>query len=195
MGPFDMKAYNFYDGKWLEFEFESGVHVQGLNVTGIRNIHGKLMLIRLKDCTVTYNSEVLFRPEYGMFDMAVGSTVLSAYAGSADYNSFPNLYGVSEVRTVKKLSTESDKRLNSLYAEVSFARESGNVSLDEFKRIAEEVKMEFEDEWLLLLEIYEISTTAELRGLLKGMLEEVKERRPNLKLLIDEGVKLADFKV
>ncbi|MEL6989444.1 MAG: aromatic amino acid hydroxylase, partial [Bacteroidota bacterium] len=48
MGPFDLKAYNFYDNKWLSFEFESGVKVEGLNITGIRNIQGKLMLIQLK---------------------------------------------------------------------------------------------------------------------------------------------------
>ena len=41
MGPFDLKAYNFYDNRWLSFEFESGIKVEGHNVTGIRNIKGK----------------------------------------------------------------------------------------------------------------------------------------------------------
>ena len=72
MGPIDLKAYNFYDGKWLSFEFESGIKVEGLNVTGIRNINGKLMLIQLRDCTVTYKKELLFLPEDGVFDMVVG---------------------------------------------------------------------------------------------------------------------------
>ncbi|HBC04737.1 MAG TPA: aromatic amino acid hydroxylase, partial [Aequorivita sp.] len=46
MGPRDLQAYNFYDGKPIEFEFESGITVAGLNVTGIRNLRGELMLIQ-----------------------------------------------------------------------------------------------------------------------------------------------------
>ena len=99
MGPYDLKAYNFYDGKWLSFEFSSGIKVEGMNVTGIRNIQGKLMLIQLEDCTVTYKDEILFKPSDGTFDMAIGNKVVSAFAGAADYLSFPNLYKASEVLT------------------------------------------------------------------------------------------------
>ena len=56
-----LKTYHFYDGKWLSFEFESGIKVEGLNITGIRNAQGKLILIRLKDCTITYKNEYLFQ--------------------------------------------------------------------------------------------------------------------------------------
>ena len=71
MGPVDLKAYNFYDGKRLSFEYESGIKVDGLNVTGIRNIQGKLMLIRLTDCTISYKDEVLFSPEDGDYDLVL----------------------------------------------------------------------------------------------------------------------------
>ncbi len=50
MGPRDLQAYNFYDGKPISFEFESGITVNGLNVTGMRNLSGKLMLIQFTDC-------------------------------------------------------------------------------------------------------------------------------------------------
>ena len=78
MGPRDLQAYNFYDGKPIEFEFESGITVAGLNVTGIRNLRGELMLIQFTDCTVKYKNEVLFSPEMGDFDMAVGKEIVSA---------------------------------------------------------------------------------------------------------------------
>ena len=65
MTPVDLKAYNLYDGQRLAFEFESGITVEGLNITGIRNVKGKIMLIQLKDCTVRYGKEVLFKPEFG----------------------------------------------------------------------------------------------------------------------------------
>ncbi|MBT3871488.1 MAG: aromatic amino acid hydroxylase, partial [Flavobacteriaceae bacterium] len=78
MGPRDLQAYNFYDGKEISFEFESGITVKGLNVTGIRNLRGELMLIQFTNCTVTYKNELLFSPEMGGFDMAVGKEIVSA---------------------------------------------------------------------------------------------------------------------
>ncbi|MEE2802244.1 MAG: aromatic amino acid hydroxylase, partial [Bacteroidota bacterium] len=42
MGPRDLQAYNFYDNERIEFTYESGIHVEGLNVTGMRNLNGKL---------------------------------------------------------------------------------------------------------------------------------------------------------
>ena len=102
MGPRDLKAYNFYDGKRIAFEYESGITVEGLNITGIRNLNGKLILIQFEDCTVTYGEEVLFSPEDGTLDFAVGSSIVSAFAGSADYLSFQNLYHISENQTAAK---------------------------------------------------------------------------------------------
>ncbi len=71
MGPLDLKAYNFIDGQRLYFEFESGITVEGLNVTGIRNIQGKLILVQLTDCTVTYKNEMLSGCKNGIYNMAV----------------------------------------------------------------------------------------------------------------------------
>ena len=45
-------------------------------------------MITFDECTVTYFDEVLFKPEWGLYDMAVGKEVVSAYAGPADVESF-----------------------------------------------------------------------------------------------------------
>ena len=135
MGPIDLKAYNFYDGKWLSFEFESGIKVEGLNVTGIRNINGKLMLIQLRDCTVTYKKELLFLPEDGVFDMVVGKKIVSAFAGAADSNSFPNLYEVSPTTTLKQVKNESIKQLEEHYHTIREMRVAGATDDHVFNRI------------------------------------------------------------
>ena len=88
MGPRDLQAYNFYDNKRIEFTYASGIRVEGLNVTGMRNLRGKLMLIQFTDCTVTYKGEILFSPEDGILNLAVGNSITSAYAGPADSSSF-----------------------------------------------------------------------------------------------------------
>ena len=127
MGPSDLKTYHFYDGKWLSFEFESGIKVEGLNITGIRNAQGKLILIRLKDCTITYKNEYLFLPEDGIYDMIVGKDIVSAFAGAADSNSFPNLYAESSTLTIKPAKNKAIIKLEKYYGVVrNYRKEKKN---------------------------------------------------------------------
>ena len=194
MGPYDLKAYNFYDNKWLSFEFESGVKVEGLNITGIRNIQGKLMLIQLKDCTVSYKSEVLFKPEDGIFDMVIGSKIISAYAGSADHHSFPNLYEASKVNTIKPDKTPSVVKLEEQYKKVRELRESNNSDTPVLNSIWELAKDEYPLEWLLLLEVLELVQDDDLKITITKYLEEIADRNGNIRALIKEGLEMIDIK-
>jgi phenylalanine-4-hydroxylase len=189
MGPVDLKAYNFYDGKWLSFEFESGIKVEGLNVTGIRNIQGKLMLIRLTNCSVIYKEERLFSPEEGDFDMVIGKSITSAFAGAADPNSFPNLYGVSKTETIQTVKTDSDRILEDLYSRVRQLRESGSITGKKIRELIKELE-DFSNEWLVLLELYEITDDKEIRDELLDKLRNIKGANPALTHLIDDGVSM-----
>lgn len=190
MGPVDLKAYNFYDGKWLSFEFESGVKVEGMNITGIRNIYGKLMLIQLQDCTVTYKNEVLFKPEYGRYDMVVGKEIISAFAGTADSNSFTNIYGESKVKTIKKVKNHSNNELEKLYADVRFYREQKKKDTAYIKNLFTNLKENYPGEWLLLLEILEVTHDFELSKAIEVNLKQLKESSPKLSSLISDGLKI-----
>ena len=156
MGPRDLEAYNFYDGKAISFEFESGITVSGMNVTGMRNLNGKLMLIQFTDCTVRYKDEVLFTPEMGDFDMAVGKDIISAYAGAADFMSFPITLKPSNTKTIKVKRTEKEEELLSLYSSVRKLREEGHGDLKKLQPIFQILSKEFANDWLLPLEIYEL---------------------------------------
>ena len=190
MGPVDLKAYNFYDGKQLSFEFESGIKVQGLNVTGIRNLKGKLMLIQLEDCTVTYKGEILFKPEYGVFDMVVGKKIVSAFAGAADYNSFPNLYNVSQTLTVKPEKSEDSLLLESYYQTIRTSREEKQHEESQLKDVFEKVRSGYSNEWLLPLEILELSKDSVLKNEIVTYLEAMASDNPKLSTLILEGIEM-----
>ena len=189
MGPVDLKAYNFYDGKWLSFEFESGIKVEGLNVTGIRNINGKLMLIKLANCTVSYHDEVLFHPSDGDFDMVVGKKIVSAYAGAADPNSFPNLYGASKTKTVQAPKSTSEAELEVLYQKVRKYRLGPEENRDYLKTLVNETES-YEDEWLLTLELLELSSDDSLSASLLSRLNSIKTKKPEIAHLIDDGLSL-----
>ncbi len=190
MGPYDLKAYNFYDNEWLSFEFESGIKVEGLNVTGIRNIQGKLMLIQLTNCTVTYGDEVLYKPEYGTFDMAIGRDIISAFAGSADHDAFPNLYEASKVKTVKPVHSTSRIQLEKLYQKVRDLRTSKKYTDSDLLCIWQEIQKEHPQEWLLILETLELAQETVLKTELQNALLSLAEEKPKLHTLIHDGLQL-----
>lgn len=186
MGPRDLAAYNFYDGKPIEFEFESGIKVKGMNVTGIRNLKGELMLIQFKDCTVTYKDEVLFTPEDGDFDMAVGKEVISAFAGAADYLSFDLVeHELSTLGDVSEMYI-SDKKLNSLYQKVRDIRQPKTIDITAIETIFNTLISDFPKDWLLALELYELTKSSEILLHLKSL----QETRPEVSHLIKAGLEL-----
>jgi len=195
MGPVDLKAYNFYDGKWLSFEFESGIKVEGLNVTGIRNIQGKLMLIQLKECTVTYNDDILFSPEIGVYDMVVGKDIISAYAGPADNNSFPKLYHASKTKTVKSEKTGYTLNLDRHYQKIRDLREAKSIKPLEAINVFNFIVTNHPNEWLLLLELYEIVEDEDLKNNILNHLDLLKNKNPKLSSLIVDGIKLYSKKI
>ena len=141
MGPRDLQAYNFYDNERIEFTYESGIRVEGLNVTGMRNIHGKLILIQFTDCTVTYKDEILFAPADGMLHLAVGKEITSAFAGPADHHSFDLVYHESDTKTVKPQLTSREIAINELYHKVRNYREEDKIN----KPLLKELKLQVQD--------------------------------------------------
>ena len=185
MGPRDLQAYNFYDGKEIAFEFESGITVKGLNVTGIRNLRGELMLIQFTECTVTYKNKVLFSPEMGDFDMAVGKEIVSAFTGAADYLSFPISQKPSETKTIKVEISESERELHKMYHSVREIRET-KKSTEPLQKIFTTLKEEYPNDWLLPLEIYELTKDEQVLD----YLEQLKVTKPKVAHLIENGLGL-----
>lgn len=200
MGPRDLQAYNFYDGKPIYFEFESGITVEGLNVTGMRNIKGELMLIQFTECTVKYKDELLFSPEMGDFDMAVGKEVVSVFAGAADFNSFPISGGPSKNKTIRPKLSPQEKELNDLYQRVREIREEKNVlpqsreHVEELNKIFDELKQFHPSDWLLSLEIYELAAAIpnDLSQQVLTHLQNIMKKRPKVSHLISGGLNILD---
>lgn len=192
MGPRDLQAYNFYDRKPISFEFESGITVNGLNVTGFRNLNGKLMLIQFTDCTVRYKDEVLFSPDMGDFDMAIGQEILSAFAGPADYLSFKLEKHVTNTTTIKLESSQETKNLQNLYNTVRNIREGQITSKEQLSIIFENVLNHYPNDWLLPLEIYELvyNDNSELTKLVLEHLTALTKASPEIAHLIKNGIEL-----
>jgi phenylalanine-4-hydroxylase len=186
MSPRDLMAYDIYEGKKTTIEFESGVLVQGDVVTGKRNLQGKIVLISFENCTVSLGERILFAPEWGVYDMAVGKHVVSAYNGPADPKSFDQIIRVPAEQTMHAPPSQKLKDLEQLYGQVRLAREKGE-SID-LKEVFLKLKKDHPEDWLLSLELLEMCDAgSELSHTLKNHLEQQGQRSP--KHLIEFGVK------
>ncbi|WP_064966650.1 aromatic amino acid hydroxylase [Tenacibaculum ovolyticum] len=191
MSPRDLKAYGIYEGEEMMLEFESGVIVNGKVITGTRDLRGKILIVSLKDCTVTYKDQVLFRPEWGVYDMAIGKELVSAYSGPADVDSFGDLGKVSETKTDKIQYSESDNKLYEMYDDVRRSRVEKTVTEEKVMIIFETLKSEYTTDWLLPLELYELAlaNNYSIKNELKNYLEELKSNK-SYRALIENGLNL-----
>ena len=191
MSPTDLEAYGIVEGKFVELRFVGGVCVKGKIITGKRDIQGKIQLISFSNCTVSFNSEILFNPDWGTYDMAVGKNVVSVFAGPADDNSFENTRKKSKTTSVPINYSKKELELHSLYGEVRSIRDSKVCDILKIEPIYNNIKLNFPNEWLILLEIYEIlfHQTSDLKDkVLVSLLELQKnEKYSNL---ITNGLRL-----
>ena len=191
MSPKDLKAYGIYEGEFIKLEFESGVKIQGKVITGTRDLKGKILLISFTDCKVTYYDQVLFKPEWGIYDMAIGKEVVSGFSGSADVKSFNDQSKVSKVKTQKIKYSKEEEGLYKLYDQVKEIRNSNLLNEKSLINIYKILKNQYSSDWLLPLEIYELAIRNDY-----AFSDQVHEYLINLqdnksfKKLIQNGLKL-----
>ena len=118
MSPRDLEAYHIYEGKTVELLFEGDISLKGDVVTGTRNLQGKIVLITFKNCLVKHQEEVLFDPAWGIFHLAVGKEVVSAFSGPADTTSFNLVEHELSASSTIIPKTEKVAALERLYTQV-----------------------------------------------------------------------------
>lgn len=192
MSPRDLRAYDIYEGEQVTLEFEGNIKVTGEIVTGTRNLQGEILLIKFKNCTVTHNDTVLFQPEWGIYDMAVGKKVISAFSGPADVNSFDMINHVPSSQTIKQKKSTEREELEKLYLSVRNIRERKPATTT-LKEAFASVSAGHQNDWLLSVEIAELAKkegNSDLVDKVLNHLEKVKSNRPEIVHLVDNGLEL-----
>ncbi len=192
MSPRDLRAYDIYEGEQVTLEFEGNIKVVGEIVTGTRNLQGEILLIKFKNCTVTHNDTILFQPEWGIYDMAVGKKVISAFSGPADVNSFDMINHVPSSQTIKQKKSVEREELEKLYLSVRNIRE-GKPATTTLKEAFASVSAGHPNDWLLSVEIAELAKkdgNTDLVDKVLNHLEKVKNNRPEVAHLVDGGLEL-----
>src|SRR5437773_2671546 len=189
------KETEIAEGKKAKLEFESGIVVEG-KVDKILRRDGKLLLIMFSNCRVRYGDRVLFNPDWGTYDMAVGERITSVFNGAADKDAYNQVALVPKERTIKVPSDAKRKRLENLYAQVRKIRES-KTGYERLGEIWETQQAEHPKDWLLSMEIFEILDTTNQQDQLKGkigkFLNEQKASTKDLSTLIGWGFRLVEY--
>ena len=179
-------------GRTVTLEFASGITVVGRLIHILREDE-KNLLWTFEDCTVTdLKGQKLFEPEWGNFDMAVGQSITSVYAGlsrSRKYSTYPPK---SSRPMYKKEYSPQDEKEFFLYDEIRHLRESGQMNQADFLKICEMAQKEFPQSWLIFLECWELAKSfpelEDMKGSLEQTLEELKCHSSEYARLIDLGM-------
>ncbi len=194
MSPTDLVAYGIFEGKKSKLQFEGGITVVGKIITGKRNLQGKIILISFKDCSVKLGDKILFDPSWGQFDMAVGASIVSAFSGIADPNSYGLNFEPPQEKTHKITYNMKELALHNLYKEVRNMRENDDIQIEKIEVIHKNLINDYPDEWLLFLEIYELLYNGQykdLESIILRKLEDLSGQNSNSHLIID-GVKMIE---
>lgn len=170
--------------------------VSGEIITGKRNLQGKIILVSFKNCTVKHHDKVLFEPDWGTYDMAVGKEVVSAFSGPADLQSFDLITHVPSTQTIHISKSEKQLKLERLYQQIRDYRDAKNRTISRTKVLEELIKNHSND-WLLTVEIYELATLDSDKNLSVNCLEHlenIKQSRPEVGHLIDDGLEIINKK-
>ncbi|MBN2745859.1 MAG: aromatic amino acid hydroxylase [Bacteroidales bacterium] len=180
----ELKALGIDFGKMVNWEFNTGIQLSGKIYTIRKNRNADTLIISFIDCTVSYKEKILFQPDWGIFDMAVGQKVVSVYAGSADKTEYdPDSY-VSDITTQR--FTNLSPRLIEFYSAVRTIRETNPKNTEKLGEIFKEVKIHFPNDWLLSLEILELlNSTSSLHSDVKDYLIASQENEHYRNLIIN----------
>ena len=177
----DLKQLGIIKGKNCNLELESGVKIEG-RLLDITRKEGKIILMRFADCTVTHQGDVLFQPSWGVYDMAVGEKIISAFHGPADPDGYGLHYEAPKEKTHKNKYSKTEKEIFKLYDQIRLL--NGGSLKKQYFSIWDDIKSMYPDEWLLsymLLEsIPRDKTLPGLRTEVKNHLKKLKKKNREL---------------
>ncbi|PYL84634.1 MAG: hypothetical protein DMF17_10785 [Verrucomicrobia bacterium] len=191
----DLRELGIVQGKKTKLEFVSGIVVEG-KIDEIVRRDRRLVLITFSNCRTKYGDRILFDPDWGAYDMAVGERISSVFNGAADKDAYNQVALVPKERTIKVPSDAKRKKLENLYAQVRKIRES-KTGYERLGEIWETQQAEHPGDWLLSMEIFEMLDTIDqqpdLKAKMEKFLNQKKATTKDLSTLISWGFRLVEY--
>jgi phenylalanine-4-hydroxylase len=193
----DLASAGIIEEHIIALTFDNGILVEG-KLVGQTYMEDKLVLLSFADCKVTdLEGNIFFEPAWGMFDMAIGDTIVSVFNGSADKKIFEDQLHISEQPTHQQNYTAKDLQYQSLFKQIRTYREQGKTD-DSLNEIWQQIK-NFKTDWLGTMELLELADTMPtqkaLANELRTYLNAQSNTYPAYSKLIKDGLKIIDTKL
>lgn len=189
LGPYQIKTLDHHH---LEIHYDSGVLIKGEFEKEVEI--GSTRILTLKKATVTYNHQILFHPEWGSYDICFGSLIKSVFGGPADRKSYGETTDFIAARVSMPKYSEEDLKIFQIYNEISLLRKKTKVPDLEIENILNDILKLKNAEWLMFLDLYEISknqnNSSVLSEKIMSYLVELKNMSSKNSELITEGLNL-----
>lgn len=191
-------------GNKLVLNYESGFVVEGIYCGRIiRN--GKTLIMKFKGAKVHKDDNIYYQPEWGPFDLILGSKVTSVFGGPADRTAYGQNNDFVVKKVAAKKSSDRDDKINGIYNDIRHMRtEFGfeSAALPSLKACFNKITELDGKDWLAVLEIYEILETkksklskepgfGEFKSVVLKSLTEKKTFSLDTADSIEQGIQLA----
>lgn len=189
----ELESIGIKVGEVSTLEFQSGVIVVG-KLHDILSRNGENILFTFHDCTVTApDGTILFAPDWGIYDMAIGESIESIFGGPADKRNYDFIGQKSELTTMKVHYTDDELKTFELFTQVRNLRESNEATLEKLTEIFNTAKSVASSNWLLFMELYELAPTdSDLSKDTKSHLDTLRGSNVELNHLINLGIGLVE---
>lgn len=177
----ELKTHGIRVGETVELEYLSGITVRGILREIVRHNHRNLLL-SFEDCSVTdLDGRVLFSPDWGVYDLAVGSTITSVFGGVADREK-RQLFRPTPSGTATNLS--HDENLMKAYSAVADLNTRATpVDVAELTPEITNLLSQYPNDWLIRSELLNVAAPC-LKASLHEQLRAIVDRSPDSEEMI-----------
>ena len=185
-----IKSKGLKTGKVLNLHFPSGIHLKGKIKNKIEK-KGTLLLITLTDCLVRRGEDILYKPDWGPFDLAVGQSITSVFSGAADEKAFGVEDSFKPSLVPLRNHNQEEKDRFKIYKDIlSIEREKNLAGKQKFlQKLFKQLKYKDSSFWLIGLELLQQTKDfPKIRQDIVSWLKKFKGLHPSLKTLIEKGL-------
>ena len=177
----ELKTHGIRVGETVELEYLSGITVRGILREIVRHNHRNLLL-SFEDCSVNdLDGRVLFSPDWGVYDLAVGSTITSVFGGVADREK-RQLFRPTPSGTATNLS--HDENLMKAYsAAADLNTRAKPVDVAELAPEITNILSQYPNDWLIRSELLNVAAPC-LKASLHEQLRAIVDRSPDSEEMI-----------
>ena len=178
-------------------EYVSGVKVTG-NLKSKTKISNDAFILTFENANCWFESQHLFKPDWGLYDIIVANTVTSVFGGPADRIAYGETDDFVASRVAAATYSPEQLRLFAFYQKVRDLRQAPELQIAQIEELFEQTKVQHPEEWLLFVELLEMNLKITKSEVLSKKIEQhlnnLSEKISKTRDLITEGIKLAHAK-